>query len=315
MYKTLISYLERYDTILIFRHTMPDGDALGSQFGLKHFILHHYPDKKVYALGKREKLKSFFPASDSFEGDCHHALAIVLDTANHERIDDERYLSCKEILKIDHHPIVDNYGQDNLVEVSASATCEILTKMFMEAQAPLDAQAATYLFCGLIADTQQFSISSVSSLTFACASYLSQFQVDIRLCNEKMFSSTLQEYQYEALLKNKVQIINQHLAYCIANLEDYENSHLSFVQAKDKVYVMGKVADFEMYCLFTQDETGTYQGSLRSKRIQLNDIAAKYHGGGHAFASGVKNLTLDQIHCLLNELNQRIKENIEIQKS
>lgn len=309
MYETLISYLERYDEILIFRHTMPDGDALGSQFGLKHFILSHYPKKKVYALGARPKPKSFFPISDEYDGDCNQALAIVCDTANVERIDDERYAKCKEIIKIDHHPIVDNYGVENLVNVHASATCEILAQMFHSAAVSLTKETATYLFCGLIADTQQFSIPSVTSLTFECAAYLSKAGVDVRLCNEKMFSSTMEEFKYEAILKNKVEIIDQQLAYVIANRTDYELCHVPFTQAKDKVHVMGKVADFEMYGLFTEDEEGIYQGSLRSKQIPLNDIAAHYNGGGHALAAGVKNLTIEDIQSLLNELNQRIHAN------
>ena len=307
MFDTLVSYLNRYDTILIFRHVMPDGDALGSQFGLKAFIAEYFPQKKVYALGSRPKQKSSFPMSDIFEGDCSDALAIVCDTANRERIDDERYALCKEILKIDHHPIVDNFGHENLVAVKASATCEILAAMFMQAKVKLNADAASYLFCGLIADTQQFSIPSVTSLTFECAAYLNQCFIDIQACNEKMFSSSYEEYHYESLLRNKVQVIDGRLAYVIASKVDYESCHVPFIQAKDKVHVMAKVTDFEMYCLFTENEEGTYQGSLRSKKVQLNDIAARYNGGGHALASGVKHLTFDQVHELLKELNDRLE--------
>ena len=46
----LLQQIENAKIITIFRHTNPDCDALGSQFGLKNWIQDNYPDKQVYAL-------------------------------------------------------------------------------------------------------------------------------------------------------------------------------------------------------------------------------------------------------------------------
>jgi nanoRNase/pAp phosphatase (c-di-AMP/oligoRNAs hydrolase) len=47
--QTFFQLVEQYDVITIYRHIAPDGDALGSQFGLKQYLLDTYPHKQVYA--------------------------------------------------------------------------------------------------------------------------------------------------------------------------------------------------------------------------------------------------------------------------
>ena len=76
---------------------------------------------------------------------------------------------------------------------------------------------------------------------------------------------------------------------------------------------MGGVDEFEAWALFTEKEKDAqgnriYNGSLRSKNKTINDIANKYHGGGHRFACGVKGLTQETIQTLLQDLSQRTSE-------
>lgn len=303
----LFQTISEFDTICVFRHINPDGDANGSQFGIKSFIEHKFPEKKVFAFGI-ENNPTFFPKCTHEEVDFSNALAIVTDTANHERIDGEGYKECAKIIKIDHHPIVDNFGDINYVDEKACATCEVIGKMFMESNEILTKETATYLYCGLLTDSQKFSIPSVTQDTFKVAAYLLSFGVDIQLCNQKMFSSTVKEFQFETYIRSNVQYVNEHIAYIIVNIEDYEKFGLTFEQAKSKVFVLSNVDEIDMYCLFTQASDTTYNGSLRSKKVTINDIAAHYHGGGHKLASGVKKLSMDDIHSLLNELEIRYNE-------
>jgi len=43
MFKEILQEILRYDTIIIHRHSNPDGDALGSQIGLRLIIEENYP--------------------------------------------------------------------------------------------------------------------------------------------------------------------------------------------------------------------------------------------------------------------------------
>ena len=47
---------------------------------------------------------------------------------------------------------------------------------------------------------------------------------------------------------------------------------------------------------------------MRSRHISVNEIANKYRGGGHAFASGATLLSLDELSLLLNDIKERINE-------
>lgn len=307
MFNQVIELIEQFDTICIFRHILPDGDANGSQFGIKSWIENKYPEKKVYALGK-ERENTFFPSCWHEEIDYSNALAIVCDTSNHERIDGEGYSKCGKIVKLDHHPVVDNYGDINVVDEMACATCELIGALLMDQNEMLTLETATYLYCGLLTDSQKFSIPSVTKRTFRVAAYLVSFGVDIQKCNQKMFSNNLVEYEFESYIRTKVQFVEDGLAYVITNIHDYEQFGLTFEKAKEKVNVMANVDEFEVYCLYTEQSEGLYSASFRSKRTVLNDIAAHFGGGGHNFASGAKNLTIDDIYKANQELIDRIRE-------
>jgi nanoRNase/pAp phosphatase (c-di-AMP/oligoRNAs hydrolase) len=74
---------------------------------------------------------------------------------------------------------------------------------------------------------------------------------------------------------------------------------------------LGQVRSFQVWAMFIQQkEDGEihYNGSLRSRRVIVNDIANKYGGGGHKLAAAVKKLDDVAIEHLLEDLRQRIKE-------
>lgn len=312
MAKDFFEIIEQYDTLALFRHVFPDGDALGSQFGLKLWLEEAYPDKRIVALGDNENADSAFPISDTISDEAlKSACAIILDTANVDRIDDQRYKLCDTVIKIDHHPVVESYGDLNLVEEQACSTCEVLTKLLMGVKDTCSKATASYLYCGLLTDSQKFSIPSVSAQTMACAAWLSAQGVDISALNHQMFATDLKSFRFEAYLKNTCTIIDDQLIYKIIEQEEYERFGLSFIEAKDKVNAFAGISGIEVWALFTRnpnEEGHLYNGSLRSYRKTINDIANEYHGGGHKLASGVKKLTRLDIDELLSRLMKRIAE-------
>jgi phosphoesterase RecJ-like protein len=42
-----LNKIKRYQKIIILRHQNPDGDALGSQYGLFNFLQTNFKDKKI----------------------------------------------------------------------------------------------------------------------------------------------------------------------------------------------------------------------------------------------------------------------------
>lgn len=315
MYKKLQECIEQHDTITIFRHVGADSDALGAQFGLKTWIEETYPSKKVYALGEDVGVViKGLPAMDQIDDDViKNSLGIVLDTPTLERVDDQRFELAKTKFKIDHHPVVCKFTDYEIVDVSAGAACEILALTLKKLNAVLSKKCAEYLYRGIIADTLRFSINTTSEKTFEAAGYLASFGVDIPRINRECYASSYNEFQYENFVRSSSCVIDGKLAYTIVKKEDYEKYQLDFNQAKNKVYVLGDVEEFEIWVLFCEKVSDgirdIYNGSIRSKRCTVNDIAQKYRGGGHKLASGVKGLSKQDIETLLDDLMKRIKEN------
>src|SRR5699024_242338 len=111
MKKQIIDTIKKYDTIIIHRHVRPDPDALGSQNGLKEILLASFPNKKVYAVGEDDPSLTFLAEMDQIDDAVYKdALVITCDTANTARVSDQRYKLGEMIIKIDHHPNNDPYG-------------------------------------------------------------------------------------------------------------------------------------------------------------------------------------------------------------
>ena len=89
----ILAKIEAAPIICVFRHQAPDPDALGSQWGLVNWLKENYPNKEVYAMGwHRGQSANLFGTYETVSDDVvRKSLAIILDTANAARIDDDRY--------------------------------------------------------------------------------------------------------------------------------------------------------------------------------------------------------------------------------
>src|SRR5699024_10796879 len=107
----IIQAIKQYETIIIHRHVRPDPDANGSQGALQAMIKHSFPGKKVFVVGETpDETLHFLNDMDYIKDDLYNdALVIVCDTANTERISDDRYELGDKLIKIDHHPNKDPY--------------------------------------------------------------------------------------------------------------------------------------------------------------------------------------------------------------
>src|SRR5699024_5561234 len=127
-------------------------DALGSQAGLKAIINASFPEKKVYLTGEEDPSLDFLAQMDHVADDDYDAaLVIVCDTANTERISDKRYDRGQKLVKIDHHPDVDPYGDLQWVDPSASSTSEMIYELYLHAKDEgfqMTAEAARLIYAG-----------------------------------------------------------------------------------------------------------------------------------------------------------------------
>ena len=308
-FEELLETIQRFDIITLYRHKHPDCDAVGSQFGLKEWLKLNFPEKEVYALGKETCSQGNFPDNDVIEDEkVRKSLAIVLDSANQERVDDQRFTQAEMIVKIDHHPNYDPFGAKKYVFEEAAAVCEILSEFFQQTGLQMNCTIAEYLYKGLLTDTLCFRTSNTRPHTLEMASYLSSFGISIPEINRELFDLSLSDFRFGSYIRESAEIFNDTIACVILNQEDLQKWHKTPGNARNFIDELGHVKEFQIWAIFTENKEHLYDGSLRSKKVTINDIAQKYHGGGHKNASGVKNMTRQDIDAILTDFQNRLKE-------
>ncbi|HIW39161.1 MAG TPA: DHH family phosphoesterase, partial [Candidatus Jeotgalicoccus stercoravium] len=166
--------IESHKEIVILRHQRPDPDAYGSQLGLKTYLQNKYPEKTVYAYGEGEASLSFLGSMDE-EKELEDVLIIAVDTANLERLDGSLN-SKKNLIKIDHHPDREQYGDVSIVEIAVSSTSELLYLLMRTwDEDAIDKDTAALLYMGIVGDTGRFLYNNTTELTLLVASKLIKY--------------------------------------------------------------------------------------------------------------------------------------------
>jgi len=316
MLTRILELIKENDIITIFRHEMADGDAYGSQCGLASWLKNTFSDKKIYCLGEidAENLKLFGAMDQIDDQMIKNSLAIVLDTANRPRVDDKRFTLAKALIKVDHHIEVDDYGDAKYVNTNKSSTCEMVADIINDYQdiTTIDQKTASYLYMGLLTDTNRFSTTNTSAGTLSMASKLAQTGIDVADLSYQIFKKSKAYFTLASYVRTQA-VFDEvvPLAYVYVTKQTMIDYHVSYQIAKDLVNEFNNVEGLLVWVLFIEDEkheVGFFNGSLRSRKPVINDIAAKFGGGGHLHAAGTKGLTIDDTKRLLEMIRDRIKE-------
>lgn len=287
----IIQAIKEYETIIIHRHVRPDPDALGSQGGLKEIIQASFPDKKVYAVGEDDPDLSFLITMDHIEDNVYKdALVIVCDTANQPRIDDDRYHLGSRLIKIDHHPIVDAYGDIRWENPNASSVSEMIYELYLAGRSEglvMNERAARLLYAGIVGDTGRFLFPSTTQRTFQIAAELVTYPFDRTglyqsLYLEKDRIARLKGYILQTFQLKPSGVCTVRLTKDI--LEKYE---VSANETGQLVNVLGEIEGMKAWAFFIEEDD-LIRIRLRSKGPAIHKVAEKYNGGGHPLASGAQ---------------------------
>ena len=297
-----------FDTIIIHRHQRPDPDAYGSQMGLANIIKESFPNKKVYCVGKQYQSFDWLGTTDEIDDDVYkNALVIVVDTANQPRVDDDRYTQGKMMIKIDHHPNDDQFGDIMWVEPEASSTSELIYDLFESSKKlKINANAGRLLYAGIIGDTGRFKYPSTSSNTFRVASELAKLDFSTSEVNTIESSIDLPMARLSAYVYENLSITDSGAAYIVLSDEVLEPFNLGNERTSAVVPLPGNINQVTAWAIFIQKEDGTYKISLRSKGPAINELAKEFGGGGHDLASGAAARDEDEIKSVISKLDELV---------
>lgn len=310
MYKEVIKKIKEYGTIIIHRHGRPDGDAMGSQIGLREAIKATFPYKNVYVVGDVNTKFAFLGDMDNITDDTYqNALVIVLDSGDTLMINDDRYKLGKYVIKIDHHISKCDYGDLNIVETNEISCASLVSKIIFNNNMKLTDQGAKALFTGIVTDSGRFRYDNVTSDTFIIASKLLKYNFSQSDIYNKLYTEDLKIVKLRAKLTDKFQITNKNVAYLINTQEDIRKYDVDiFTISRGMVNIMAGINGIDIWVNFTEDEHKKIIVEIRSNKYNVNPIATKYGGGGHKLASGATVENMDVAYQLLEDLNNLVEE-------
>lgn len=302
--------IKKYDVIIIHRHSNPDGDAMGSQIGLKRVLQVNFPDKKIYAVGDDARRFSFMDGSEmdvvddaAYKG----ALAIVLDTSAKSLISDERYALAETVLRIDHHIFVEDIADIDIDDTSFESCCGLVAYLVREWGLEVDSYAAKALFTGMVTDSGRFYYDSVTPRTFGLAIFLLSKGFNPGEIYANLYADTYENVKKRAQFVLSIQFTKNNVAYSYSDKTRVEALGME-AQAVSRGYVntMGDLKGVDAWVNFTECEQGVLC-EIRSKNLNINQIAVAHGGGGHLKASGATLKDKQEALQVLDELDDLVE--------
>lgn len=306
----IIEKIKAYDTIIIHRHQRPDPDAFGSQMGLAEILRTSFPHKKIYIVGKNVPGLAWIASMEEIPDDVYqNALVIVTDTANAPRIDDRRFDLGKELIKIDHHPNDEPYGDLQWVIAGASSTSSLIYKLveLSNGLLKLNANAARVLYAGIVGDTGRF-LYSVDSETMRVVSELFKYDFDVIAVNQAMDSISEAAAKLSGYVLENVNILDSGVAYMILTNEIVTSFDLGDAGTAFVIPLPGRINTVKTWVVFEEQDDHSYRVRLRSKQIFINGLARNHGGGGHPLASGARARDKDEVNDIIDELDRLVRK-------
>jgi phosphoesterase RecJ-like protein len=280
-------------TVLCLGHVHPDGDVLGTLFGLglalgaagarATFAGPHPVPESLSFLPGADRWQVWKVAPETFD------VIVMTDCPNPDRseglIQGARGPQSR-VLNIDHHPDNRRYGTINWIDPSAAATGEMVFDLVRALGLRLTPAVALNLFAAIHTDTGSFRYSNTTPRTFRIAAELAAAGADPSLVSDRLYQQRAPDslVQLGEVLR-RVRISDDGRVAWLTVPRGVVSR--DFLAAEDLVGYPRSVRGVKVAVLFTEDEPGKVKASLRGKgEVPVNAIAHRFGGGGHANAAG-----------------------------
>ncbi|MEQ7139666.1 DHH family phosphoesterase [Enterococcus casseliflavus] len=307
----ILATIKAFDRIIIHRHQRPDPDALGSQVGLAEILRASFPEKEIYQVGGPVEGLDYLALMQTIPDDFYKgALVIVTDTANAPRVSDQRYDQGAKLIKIDHHPNDEPYGELVWVNTKASSCCEMIVSFWQMFQNELTMtqEAARLLYAGIVGDTGRFLYPATTATTLRLAAELLDYGFDAPKINRQLDQVSRSVARLSGYVYENIEIDEIGAGKVILSQELQQRFGVVDSETSAVVSLPGKIDEVMAWAIFVEQPEGYYRVRMRSKGPVINEIAKRHHGGGHPLASGANAKDLEEVAVIYQEIQAAIKE-------
>lgn len=307
----ILATIKAFDRIIIHRHQRPDPDALGSQVGLAEILRASFPKKEIYQVGGPVEGLDYLALMQTIPDDLYKgALVIVTDTANAPRVSDQRYDQGAKLIKIDHHPNDEPYGELVWVNTKASSCSEMIVSFWQMFQNELTMtqEAARLLYAGIVGDTGRFLYPATTATTLRLAAELLDYGFDAAKINRQLDQVSRSVARLSGYVYENIEIDEIGAGKVILSQELQQRFGVVDSETSAVVSLPGKIDEVMAWAIFVEQPEGYYRVRMRSKGPVINQIAKRHHGGGHPLASGANAKDLEEVALIYQEIQAAIKE-------
>lgn len=307
MNKDIFRQIQNYNTIVIARHVGADPDALASQLGLRDSIKLTFPTKKVYAVGASSAKFNYFPKLDKLEN-FKDALLIVVDTPDKRRVDINGFDGFKFLIKIDHHPFIEEFCNIELIDDTSSSSAELVLKLIRDTDLKMNEEIAKTLFMGIVSDTNRFLFNTSVKTFDLIKGLIAEYNLDINELYKNIFMRPISEIRLQGYIGQNMKLTENGLSYISITNELMKQFEVDSGSAGNMINNFNYIEEVLVWVVFSEDvKNNLIRVNIRSRGPVINTIAEKYNGGGHKFASGVKLTDPANINKLLIDLDNACK--------
>jgi phosphoesterase RecJ-like protein len=284
--------LEKANRFLVVSHLRPDGDAIGSVLGIGLPLIANGKDvQMILSDGVPENFR-FLSGTELIKtnpaGEVDYI--IVVDSSEIERTDSVLAGLGTVDLNIDHHKTNTNFANINLVESTAVATTEILTKYLPDFGLEITKPVANALLAGIVTDTIGFRTTNV----YPPNTQISRFNgIGWNLAD--IYYRTITEQSIEAARYwgaglSKIQL-DEGLVWTMLSLSARQEAGYQLRDDADLIKILSGIQGAKVAVLLIEQPGGCVKISWRlcgslSTELDVSEIALKFGGGGHKAAAG-----------------------------
>jgi len=317
LFRQMFRLIKSYDEIIIARHIGPDPDAVASQIALRESIKLTFPEKRVYAVGAGVSKFKYLGSLDKLDyNSITNALLIVLDVPNFIRVDGIEGLDYKDILKIDHHPKEDIEGTVDFTSSDYSSTAEMVSEFIFNSKLMMDKNIAESLFLGIVSDSERFLFTNTQPHTFEVViKLIKDYNLDFTALYDHLYNKSFNECRFEAYIINNLTITDNKFGYILIDDKAIEEYGVDHSTPSVVINNFNFINELIAWCFVTYDERNEiYKVNIRSRGPVINEVASKYNGGGHKYASGARIAKKSDVDKIIKDLDKACEEYLEIEE-
>ncbi|MFQ5494540.1 MAG: bifunctional oligoribonuclease/PAP phosphatase NrnA [Phycisphaerae bacterium] len=288
-------------TPVILAHVVPDADALGSLFATARAWTSTtcQPRVSLPPGSLSQRLTFLHEWADVTVAEAQDVAAadgfVVLDTAKKSRCLLDRALketdwsAGRPIINIDHHETNTGFGDVNWVVSDAGSTCELVYRLLVAADRPIDAVTASLLFAGVHTDTLGFSLPTTTAATLQAGADLVALGADVAELGRRLYRSLrLSEFNLLRIIyDNTATRLDGRIAYSGASYEEIHDAGCTAADIDDQISVVRSLEGARLAMLFTEGRQGKTRINFRGAAdLAVLDLARRFNGGGHRHAAG-----------------------------